>query len=135
MRPIEFRAWNKKTKKMIDLKKATPLAVGSFDGIFIPFHDDLEIMQFTGMLDRNGKKIFEGDIVEVDFYSPKLPEILTVVFSGPYKYAAFGITGKRNIDKMGDGADPVWDTFNERYCKHLKVLGNIYETPELLEEL
>lgn len=54
MRPIKFRVWSK-------LHKMFPLIHGiDFDGVE---QDGTELMQFTGKLDKNGKEIYEGDIV------------------------------------------------------------------------
>ena len=70
--------------------------------------------QYTGLTDRNGKKIFDGDIIE---YHEEI---------GKIKYsdcdAAFGI--------LFD----TWNTyFSEIYEKNVEVIGNIHDNPELME--
>ena len=74
-REIKFRAWNKEDKIMVDLQKITPLALNDMmntqlnlqgrSGLFIPFFKELELMQYTGLKDRNGKEIYEGDIIRI----------------------------------------------------------------------
>jgi len=69
MREIKFRAWNVATKTMIDLKKMTPLALNmDTDGLFIPFSDGLIIEQFTGLTDKAGREIYEGDWARLPFF-------------------------------------------------------------------
>ena len=85
--------------------------------------DPSTIGQFTGLTDKNGKKIFEGDIVTA---------CDDVTFS-PFE---FGITGKVVYDECAFFIEPkdVMETeylFNE--CAVYEVIGNIHDNPELLE--
>jgi len=67
---------------------------------------NLEVMQFTGLLDKNGKEIFEGDILSHRYYS------------------------KPVICEFVDGSF-IFDDIS-KYDKSLEVIGNLYENPELL---
>ena len=68
--------------------------------------------QFTGLLDKNGKKIFEGDIVK---YENKIYEIKYLE-----KYARFAPSNEHSVFMVC--------AFN-----HLEVVGNIHDNPELLK--
>ena len=119
MREIKFRAWNVATKKMIDLKKITPLALNmDTDGLFIPFSDGLPLMQFTGLKDKNGKEIYEGDIVRITGKVMNRCEEFEVKWFEP----AFGKVGHGKI------IYPLYQSDEQ------EVIGNIYENPELLKE-
>ena len=72
--------------------------------------------QYTGLTDKNGKKIFEGDIVNI--YYPKVKVENTVI---SYIGASF----------YGDRFDDAWELDN---YYQLEVIGNIHDNPELLKE-
>lgn len=76
-----------------------------------------EVMQFTGLKDKNGKEIYEGDIVRLEQWEP---EIYEVVFNrGGFCF--------RHSDT---------DVFyhDAKYIEKGEVIGNIYENPELLQD-
>lgn len=117
-REIKFRMWNKALQVMV---------VKSVAFLSVPFFADEDhgiYMQFTGLLDRNGKEIYEGDVLIADVNC---------------------------LSDMGrQGVEVVW--WNSGFCTrkigttfepvplHIcvvgfrpEIIGNIYENPELLE--
>lgn len=127
-REIKFRAWNTSTKKMVDLKAITPFALATglnLDGVFIPFTEEMKIMQCTGLKDQNGKEIYEGDVLhvlyqdEVGFMGDDSEYVSEVYYD--LESAMFAI--KRPIGL---------DTLETNFGKSIRVIGNIFETPEII---
>ena len=120
MREIKFRAWNFITKSMIDLKQITPLAINmDVNGLFIPFSDELHLMQFTGLHDRNGKEIYEGDIVKLSIYTEEEPTISEVEWTEIGGFCVDYNDGEADFFMIGD------------FPGTIEVIGNIYENAEL----
>ena len=123
MREIKFRAWDKEAKKMIEpfwLKSLVVNYCDEFnyssiheDDLFLASQNELEFMQYTGLKDKNGKEIYEDDIV-----------------SGGEKIYSIGFhlgTFTLNNEKGEVGIGLVQTETS------LEVIGNIYENPELLK--
>lgn len=125
MRELRFRAWDKLNKKMLyDIRQFVAVRgeiLGiQTDEIYQKDKNDyigkyhLELMQFTGLLDKNGKEIYESDILIK--YNNK-DELVVEWWIDKY-------WGKRK-----NGA-----RYPIRYSDEIEVIGNIYEHPELIKE-
>ena len=92
--------------------------------------------QFTGLLDKNGKRIFEGDVVKYTFDMPDNPNatengkkvIIGRVFFSDWR-ASFSVTAGRNCSRNLNN-----DLFNyARNGNRVEVIGTIHDNPEFLE--
>lgn len=96
---------------------------------YIAVPDDIVFMQSTGLLDRNGKEIFEGDILESYLYKPERIRLAVVKFgeghfdSGFYKYQGFHL-----VSADEEQYEQGWMLTDDDF----EIIGNIYENPELL---
>ena len=127
MREIKFRAWLKEDKKMVNVetmdftdKSIQYLKRSEIINAYIlrrERFDDVELMQYTGLKDKNGKEIYEGDIV---ILNDAEEESRCVV---KYKYGSYILVDgdlRENLSNVED--------------RFLEVIGNIYENKNLLEE-
>lgn len=91
--------------------------------------DDCFVMQYTGLKDKNGKEVYEGDIVkwsDGDWKGSSNPRIAEVRFDPELCFFAFNVGS--NGHKFGFSNFIYTDTE-----KYLEVIGNIYQNPELLK--
>lgn len=154
MQNLKFRAWDESNKVMHNDFQCIRSGTDGNDWIVLtsdkqpltsephPFKNpyfqmQLKQMQWTGMLDRDGKEIYEGDIVVRDHYpfydNGELNYIGTVEFIySCWQYVTWCVNPeKRGISNgMNNLLNEEGYGTNERSC--WKVIGNIYENPELL---
>lgn len=159
MREIKFRVWDCHTKEMAGPKGLRiDFDNGVIDHIEFKFSDygswgnatrplDQErykVMQFTGLHDKNGKEIYEGDIIAAKFqphYVERVswqgpPDVIAKVFwdYNGFRLEAVGDNDNRYADftdfERLEHADGM---MVDMATEHSEVIGNIYENPELLE--
>ena len=129
MREIKFRAWYK-TEKTMRLKVEYDLSP------MLGWPEGYELMQFTGLKDKNDKEIYEGDILDIKIWNSGDPKRVKLVVGGIYA-GAFIFDNCQDYEK-------VFNEFNVMYLKDLDigvapedeaiVIGNIYENPDLLND-
>lgn len=131
----KFRAWLKEENKMIEpsdilsisfkLCEMTPNYLYGFEKEKYDFYD-LELMQSTGLKDKNGKEIFEGDILKVANNDSSWFEVV--------KYdhdKAMFISKEVNL-KYEVPETPLYDLFSP-YLFKVEVIGNIWEDGDLID--
>lgn len=123
----KFRAWDRETKEMFKdtfaITESGQVIVVEQESVGSPpdyvFVEHLVIMQSTGLKDKNGKEIFEGDILHHQIQT----EYTFIV-----KY------DEDNARWYGDGLSRTYRIdLVKHFMQYYKVIGNIYENPELLE--
>jgi uncharacterized phage protein (TIGR01671 family) len=123
MRTIKFRCWDEDRmifNPMIDFTGEYPTVVEWEEFM------DYPIMQYTGLKDKNGKEIYEGDLLRWIHHKQ---EIALDTYLIKYESPSFVYEVWRYGKILEDYNDPMRD------MEEFEVIGNIYENKELLNEI
>ena len=129
---LNFRAWNKATKEMHEAddivslnfeKKQICVKTLFFGQLSYYDFDDIVLMQSTGLVDKNGKEIFERDILAVEADD----EVVNVNVLWDKKHALFIFKSKKYNEE-----ELLAELVEDNACP-IEIIGNIYENPELLK--
>ena len=122
MREIKFRVWDKKRKQMFYSQWCLTLTGGLFQIANVNWAGDsknLTLIQYTGLYDRNGKEICEGDIIKDGYDEP----LGIVIFED----------GCFVIESLDDGGYTHYPETRILHFEACEITGNIYENSEYLE--
>lgn len=120
-RTIKFRAWINKNE-MVDMMEWMP----EMEPLKDVFNESI-VMQFTGLLDKNGLELFENDYFEAE--EPRF-ESGIAIYEVIYQQGCFWGVDKTKAPEMVDGfRNEMIPLFS---FKELEIKGNKYENPELL---
>ena len=134
MREIKFRVWNNFHKRFLDIpfegQFESKLAISQNGKMYSGKYDCImgenqyTIQQYTGIKDKNGKEIYEGDIVEI-FNHPQSEQV-----EWEPNGCGFGFFAHDSKERDSGGFQFLSDwTGSNGY----KVIGNIFENPELIK--
>lgn len=134
MREIKFRAWDKRLQQMVldinllSSSKATVawLSDHGMGSYFNPVAENYQVMQYTGLKDKNGVEIFEGDVTHCTDEPHSEPHVVEYISDD----AAFMVS-RRNPDGSLICMEWLVDEFRTP-SMNVQVIGNIYENPELI---
>lgn len=130
MREIKFRAWDRINHKVIEM----PTLHQGMKGVgIVEFYDvdqhktvrpvkpGIFLMQFTGLKDKNGKEIYEGDILSYPKHEGYY--LMKWICDSAEEVNDCGFTCERDAPSYNYMLPSIW--------KRMEVIGNIYENPEL----
>ena len=132
MREAKYRAWHKDAKIMFDVNGMSPTAVEEKRGgmNFVYSRGDVVLMQYTGLKDRSGTDIYEGDIVKAQDPYPHIEK--------GYKYYICEVMFTEGATFLLRRRYDCYGTIKTEYFSvcimEVEVIGNIFENSEMLEE-
>lgn len=131
----KFRAWHNEFSRMMSIKNVwfqdnyleeLELNDEIMNDYITAYPDEIELMQSTGLKDKNGKEIFEGDILTDGHTLGVLRNHQTLGF--------YMVDEKGKENFLSDTVDIEGFEEAKEFMKNsIETIGNIYENPELLE--
>ena len=119
----KFRAWDKETKTMNGMAEIYRNRNQEIE--LRPRDEDIILMQSTGLKDKNGKEIFEGDVIAIEVDDTGTPINARIFQNSKIGVLMFHV--------FEDNEDVPMVELLEDNSVAFEIIGNIYENPELLE--
>lgn len=128
-REIKFRAWGKNSHEYLRDIDNFYRGFSIKELGYIEHLEEWELMQYTGLTDKAGKEIYEGDFLQWEDWQQELTEKPDIYVAAWLSEAAKFVL---KCYRGGLYLEPQDISF--RSCKEFEVIGNLYENPELLKE-
>lgn len=145
MRELKFRVWDKDNNEFVRLDEETFIAIDDEKVQVITGnenygdeYENVEVMQYTGLKDKNDKEIYEGDVIQFTWDSDSCwgkagTYIGFVKFDGGvFEIVYIGKVREKRFRENMECYDNIKSFMD--WSQEVQVIGNIYERPELLQQ-
>lgn len=127
MREIKFRAWDGYKMFNVDVLAISECTWGCPDngtrGVSLAYQPSIKVMQYTGLTDKNGTEIYDGDLL-----TDMVGDVFEVFYNTAHcAYMAEYVRTKHAEKKRG------YFKLGDQCSLTIEVIGNIWENPELLK--
>ena len=132
VREIKFRAWEEESKQMITEPEFIQVCTEKSYAVFVESWGEwatkgFVLMQFTGLKDKNGREIYEGDIIRYIAWTRFHEDSFPVIAKVEYREKECGFSPMICHTEVEDG-------FYNYEIEDIEVIGNVWETPEAIKE-
>jgi len=136
-REIKFRVWEKRNKRMIhdctqfNIENGSVYQMLFWGNIKVNLlSSEFTLMQYTGLKDKNGVEIYEGDIIKLSYGIPPTYDILFIEYADDEYVSDISVSGWWMRNKRKNGCS---SSLCKTYENDIEVVGTIHENPELLK--
>lgn len=124
MREIKFRAWDGRNKRMIFDFEKEPSGGYLDDCGYLIKYNTWELMQFTGLRDKNGKECYEGDVTKREYEPGKFVTEQIIFKSDAGRFSFY--------HEYPDGSKGWTSLYSGHKVFPWEIIGNVHENPDLL---